>query len=554
MINALKQYISRIPGVLLCTRLFFSPRQELRQWLAYFQFRRVVAPFRSSLFTNRKKKGRLLVVDLLGQWVEAVKQEAFFVKAAELYGLTPVIVTNRAVWANCYYRAFGVKRFVYLEDYLFSALRRVDQNTLDSIMKQVNTFSDLMQYQYQGVKSGKYVSSTLLRRTRGGGIHLGDTGVRALIRSALHQSIVTVHAAQKIYNAYQPAATLFLERGYSPYGEFFDISMQRGLNTVQWCSAHRDNTFILKRYHRGNTDVHPASLSQATWGFLTALPWSTYYADRVKRELAQNYTSGNWYSEVGTQFHTQLKSKKQIQKILGLDSSRKTAVIFSHLFWDATFFWGKDLFKDYQEWFIESVRAACANPKINWILKLHPANVVKQKRDQYKGELVELQTIRDHIGKLPSHVKILMPETDISTYSLFDLMDYCVTVRGTIGIEASVFGIPTFTAGTGRYDAHGFTIDSPSREEYLGRLARIQEYPRLDALQIELAQKFAYGTFILRPFGLKSIQSIYRRDEKATLEVRYLFGLPDELLRAKDINDFGQWFLHSRDEDYCNEL
>ena len=42
-------------------------------------------------------------------------------------------------------------------------------------------------------------------------------------------------------------------------------------------------------------------------------------------------------------------------------------------------FFGRDLFDDQEHWFIESVRGACANDRVNWIVKLHPANVWKRQ-------------------------------------------------------------------------------------------------------------------------------------------------------------------------------
>ena len=41
-----------------------------------------------------------------------------------------------------------------------------------------------------------------------------------------------------------------------------------------------------------------------------------------------------------------------------LDPERKTAAIFSHILYDATFFYGESLFADYEEWLVEAVRAA----------------------------------------------------------------------------------------------------------------------------------------------------------------------------------------------------
>jgi hypothetical protein len=79
-----------------------------------------------------------------------------------------------------------------------------------------------------------------------------------------------------------------------------------------------------------------------------------------------------------------------------------------------------------------------------------------------------------------------MPETDISTYSFFELTDYCLTVRGTIGIEMACYGVPVLTAGTGRYSHLGFTIDSGTREEYLNRVTQIDGQPRSTPQQTQL--------------------------------------------------------------------
>ena len=174
---------------------------------------------------------------------------------------------------------------------------------------------------------------------------------------------------------------------------------------------------------------------------------------------------------------TRRRSRDEIVAELGLDPSRRTAVLFSHVLWDANMFYGRDLFADQEEWFVESVRAACANDRVNWVVKLHPANVWKRRRDRAEGELTELAAIRDAIGELPPHVHLLAPDNEISTWSLFDVTDWGLTIRGSIGFELPCFGTPVLTAGTGFYSGRGFTVDSATADEYLARLASIEEIP-----------------------------------------------------------------------------
>lgn len=541
----------RVPFFCSLAKFARHPIEEFHRWEDYWHFKNHFEKVVSS-DAGSDRAGKILVISLMGDFVSGAKEEAFLVKVLQIQGLEPFFLTTRGSWANRYYRLLGINGFIYFEDFQGWARKKVEFTEIDEALSQIKTFDELMAYEFGGVKVGMYICSTLVRRTYIGNVDLQDPETRVLIRKYLHESIVNCIAAKDIYSTYQAEAALFLERGYSPYGEFFDLAVMNGLNTIQWCGCHRDSAFTLKRYNTQNVDQHPASLSSKTWDSLKKMEWRREYEDAVRDELFQNYASGNWFAEVGTQFNTQIVEQQEIYKKLGLDPGKRTAVIFSHLFWDATFFWGEDLLNNYREWFVETVKAACRNNSLNWLVKLHPANIVKLNRDGYKGELVEKQAICEQIGNLPPHVKLLEPNTSINTFSLFSLMDYCLTVRGTIGIEAAFFGIPVITAGTGRYDHHGFTIDSETREEYIERLADIHTYSSLSREQTELAQKFAYGTFILRPFELESIKLSYKKDSTATLQVEYLFHSMDELIQAGDFRSFGDWAVTTRDEDYID--
>src|SRR5665213_2023901 len=104
-------------------------------------------------------------------------------------------------------------------------------------------------------------------------------------------------------------------------------------------------------------------------------------------------------------------------------------------------------------------------------------------------------------------------DTDINTFSLFDVADYGLTVRGTIGMELPCYGIPTVTAGTGRYSGRGFTMDPGTPAEYQALLARLHSVPRLDAATVTMARRYAYGTFFLRPAPMTSFRLLYNANK-----------------------------------------
>jgi hypothetical protein len=235
---------------------------------------------------------------------------------------------------------------------------------------------------------------------------------------------------------------------------------------------------------------------------------------------------------------------------MGLRSDRKIAVIFPHILWDGSFFFGEDLFENYTEWLVETIKAACANDRVQWVVKLHPSHTVKDKRDGYSGKPAELAALEGVVDALPPHITLLPPEAPISTYSIFQVADYVVTVRGTVGIEAALLGIPVITGGTGRYDRRGFTVDSATREEYLARLATVEQQPPLRQDQIELAERYAYYTFLCRPLQLSCASLEYARDGKATPIVTVRCQTPSQWLKSPDMKSLAAWFQDGMTEDF----
>ena len=217
-----------------------------------------------------------------------------------------------------------------------------------------------------------------------------------------------------------------------------------------------------------------------------------------------------------------------------------------HMLWDAPMMWGRPLFSTYEEWLVKTVRAACLNTRVNWVVRIHPAHVWKAADEHHDDEPAEMRVLREQLGPLPPHVVVIPPDAPVSMFSLFGVMDYCLTVRGTAGIEAARLGVPVLTAGPARHSGLGFTVDSASRAEYLTRVARIQDTPPLSDGQRELAERFAYGLFVLRPLTLTSITwdapdtngSSRAAPRRARINVR----TEDEWRQATDVAALTEWF------------
>jgi hypothetical protein len=471
---------------------------------------------------------------------ESVIRKAFELADYHVHILTEPTPANRAVYA-----AMGVTGLEPFSRYCPSP----DRSRARAVLGGVSSFAELINLNWGGVAVGKYASSTLMRQSRKGSLDLGDAELRERVVEGLATSMAYVEGAEQMVLRLAPTAQVLLDRGYSPYGEIFDVCVNHGIPVYTWNAAHRDNTLMLKRYDADNRDAHPSSLSPESWTRLLDASWGEREREQINRELAESYNSGEWYGEVGTQFGKRGCSKEEITARLGLDPGKKTAVVFAHIFWDATFFWGEDLFRDYEDWFVETVRAACANDRLNWLVKVHPANLIKDVRDGVSGAPSEVLALRDRVGQLPPHVKVIPADTDITTLSLFEITDYCLTVRGTVGMEAALLGKNVITAGTGRYDRHGFTTDFESRADYLARLATLEELGPPTPLMRERAERYTYGVFMCRPVRLKRLDFKFTKDAAATLVTGWTVRTVAELRKAPELVAIADW-LRSGKADF----
>ncbi|WP_170294743.1 hypothetical protein [Roseospira navarrensis] len=441
------------------------------------------------------------------------------------------------------YEACGVRRFAAWDD-------RADTTGKRDMLRQLadcRTQDDVLALTWRGIRVGKYAVSTLMRRRRQGHIDPRDPGAQADLAVLLDQTLDHTAAAIAMVERWKPEVVALVDRGYTPEGPLFDVCVAHGIQPITFNAAHRDNTLMLKRYGPTNRDVHPASLSDETWARQTARPWGPEDWERVKAELEFCYRSGQWYGEVGTQFRARLAAGEALRADLGLDPTRRTVLLFPHIFWDATFFWGEDLYADYEAWFRAAAAAALENDSVNWVIKLHPANLVKNHRDGIES-FSESDVLRE-FGAVPNHVKILPADTDVSTLSLFAVGDICLTVRGTVGVEAAALGLRVITAGTGRYDGLGFTLDPRSVPEYEATLARLDSLPMPTEHEIELARRYADGMLLQRPLHLSSIRFGYDRDAGATLRIDLAEDHAARPLDAPDVRAIADW-LRSGAQDF----
>lgn len=484
------------------------------------------------------------------------KMEGLLGKLLQKQGWEVVVLTTAGIerLTAAYHKSAHGFEVATIES--FVSYKRITeiQASLDQIFSRSEvTLADIKSVTWEGIPVGLHALATFLSGNPEGRFVASAKALRQ-IKRILKRSMLYVEASKKFLRSVKPDLVLGMEKGFVGTCEIFYSALLEKIDYVQWVGCHEPNSIMLKRYSWSNRRMHPFSIGNAGWDDIQKLPWDEAYRESVSRKFDSGYKHGDWYRYKSLTTGQDLAEGNQIRKSLGLDPKKKTAIIYSHILSDANLFYGEDIFSaGYEQWLVETVRAARENNSVNWVLKLHPANRVRNQRLGYEGEYGEIAAIRDAFGEIPSFLKVVYPEDKISPLSYFQITDYGITVRGTIGIELPCFGVPVLTAGTGRYSGKGFTIDSDSVMQYLERLRTIHELEVLSESQVRLAILYAYFVFKVRPAKYdKILEDTYVSDHADARERDIVFKAPsfEQIAMDAQLNAIVNFLRANRDEDF----
>lgn len=169
----------------------------------------------------------------------------------------------------------------------------------------------------------------------------------------------------------------------------------------------------------------------------------------------------------------------------GLPQSQKNIFIMLHAFIDSPhshFKWM--IFKDYYDWFYQTLRFAKQHPEYNWIFKQHPSAKYYQTGD------VDFKELFKEAGR---NIVYLDDDNQLDTRSLIDCADAVVTCLGSAGFEIPAMGgVPSVTAADNFYTGLGFAREPKNKQEYFDVLAQADKLEKLSAAALERAK----ATFI----------------------------------------------------------
>jgi hypothetical protein len=328
------------------------------------------------------------------------------------------------------------------------------------------------------------------------GIPNDDEPTRFIARRLLTSAILLVDAGERLFDETRPDRFVAGEV-YLTAGPLCELARKRGIHVVVHGQPYRKQTVWLSH----DESYHRALINEKNdrWLKFDMSAPRTLIADdylKSKHFVARDYTT----------YHVDsIQDEARIRTELGLDE-RPIISLFTNVLWDAQLYYRFNVFPTMLDWLFETIRFFEKRPDLQLVLRIHPAEA--------PGGLPTNQPLLPELERefptLPSNVKLVRPESKVSSYVLGTMSQAALVYGARMGVELVMLNTPVVVAGEAFMRGKGFTIDPATREEYFAVLEGGATIPKPTDEERELARRWYYFYFfrMMMPFPFYSVERI----------------------------------------------
>jgi hypothetical protein len=322
----------------------------------------------------------------------------------------------------------------------------------------------------------------------------GEAHAEAILRRYFLASMLSMYETRRLLNTYSFACASFTHGVYVPYGLYAAVARKQGVRVVTWATAYRKRTFVFSH----DDTYHHTMLSEpaAHW---ENMPWTPEMETDILGYLASRRNgTRDWITyQDGTQ-----TDRSAIATDLGVDFSKPCIGMLTNVVWDAQVHYPANAFPNMLEWTLQTIRYFAKRPKLQLIIRVHPAEVKHLLRSRQPI----IDEIRRAFNTLPPNVYLISPDKPINTYAVMSECDSVIIYATKTGVEVASMGIPVIVAGDAWIRNKGITLDAASPEEYFKLLDRLPLNERLSEEVTQRARKYAYHFFFRRMIPLPFVK------------------------------------------------
>jgi hypothetical protein len=146
-----------------------------------------------------------------------------------------------------------------------------------------------------------------------------------------------------------------------------------------------------------------------------------------------------------------------------LSNFKQVVPVFTNVIFDTSQPHSNTIFRDMFDWLDHVLEIIRNHPETFFVIRAHPD---ESRPGKAATESVANWMTEHLITSLPN-VMFVGPDEYISSYDLIRRSKFVLTYSSTIGLEASILGMPVLVAGLSRFTKYPIVFYPPSREAYL---------------------------------------------------------------------------------------
>lgn len=353
-------------------------------------------------------------------------------------------------------------------------------------------FEEFRSFVYNEIAVGEEAYSSILRVTLMGEVK--DTKInRHLVQRYIMSGILTVIGYEKAFTYNSPDRIVAIHGVYQTHGLAVKVAKKLHIPVIVLGGGGiRKDTAILCH---GET-YHLQLVNEPND------KWINKILTEEERNKTLQYAINKRTSGAGVDYLSYhpnpIEDDKAIYDYCKINRTRKIISLFTNVIWDAQIFYGGNAFKNIFEWLFLTIETLAKNDNVWIIIRIHPA--------ESKGAMPTKQPMSEEIKKrfpnLPVNVKIIPPESDISSYTLAKISHANIIYGTKMGLEIALLKRPLIICGETFSRNKGYGKDIVSKEQYIELLSNIHNYETNNEENFEIALKYAHYFYFRRMIDL----------------------------------------------------
>lgn len=348
---------------------------------------------------------------------------------------------------------------------------------------------DVAALQWGGMNVGEHALAGALRFYARGDLE-AQPHARAILARYVESAVLTAAAYRRMIEVLKPEVLVAHHGIYTPQGLAAEAARAKGVRVVTWNPAYRRHCFIFS-----HDDTYHHTLMHEPVEVWRDAPFSDADREKTRAYLeSRSGGAGDWI-----RFH---RDPETNFAALGLDRNKPLIVALTNVFWDAQLHYPANAFASQRDWLEATIAWFAERPDLQLVIRVHPAEASGSPPSRQRAQ----EIVAARFPVLPQNVKLIAPESALSTYALARRADAALIYGTKTGVELSAMGVPVIVAGEAWSRGKGFTIDAASAQDYRTQLGKLPLRAPLSAKMQDLALRYAHHFFFRRMIELPFVE------------------------------------------------